>query len=303
MPFTTEIKNEICALNKTKTEYISELSAFVRNNNFDYRKEINLITENPKVARRLFCLFKDLYDINPNIIKDKFINLSKRRCYRIIIKEKLDIILSDLNVFDNNNYLDIPKNYLIESIDDKRAYLRGVFLATGSVSDPKKAKYHLELFIDKIEEANFVSKLLHLFDIDNKILRREKGYMLYVKKAEKIADFLRVIEANNAVLYFEDIRIYRDHKNMTNRLNNCEQANTDKIIESANKQLSDIDKLLKRYAFESLDEKIQEIIVYRRKYPDVSLSELSNIILLETGTVITKSGLNHRFRKIKEMIE
>lgn len=303
MPFTTEIKNEICALNKTKTEYISELSAFVRNNNFDYRKEINLITENPKVARRLFSLFKDLYDINPNIINDKFINLSKRRCYRIIIKEKLDIILGDLNVFDNNNYLDIPKNYLIESIDDKRAYLRGVFLATGSVSDPKKAKYHLELFIDKIEEADFVSKLLYFFDIDNKILRREKGYMLYVKKAEKIADFLRVIEANNAVLYFEDIRIYRDHKNMTNRLNNCEQANIDKIIESANKQLSDIDKLLKRYTFESLDEKIQEIIVYRRKYPDVSLNELSNIILLETGNVITKSGLNHRFRKIKEMIE
>ena len=125
--------------------------------------------------------------------------------------------------------------------------------------------------------------------------------MVYVKESEKIGDFLRLISANVALLYFEDIRIYRDHKNMTNRLNNCEQANVDKIVSSAQKQLNDIKKLEDVIGFDLLDEKLQEVIVYRKKYPDVSLNDLSIIMTEETNKTITKSGLNHRFRKIQEM--
>lgn len=138
------------------------------------------------------------------------------------------------------------------------------------------------------------------FDLNSKILTRDRGYMVYVKEAEKIGDFLRIIYASNAVLYFEDIRIYRDHKNMTNRLNNCEQANIDKIIETANTQVKDILYLKEKQAFELLDDKIKETAEYRLKYPEASLQELSEIITYETNITITKPGLNHRFRKIKE---
>ena len=127
--------------------------------------------------------------------------------------------------------------------------------------------------------------------------------MVYIKESEKISDFLRVIKAYNAVMYFEDIRIYRDHKNMTNRLNNCEQANTDKIFMTANKQIKDIERLYELDVVDMLDEKLREVIEYRMKYKESSLSELAAIISLETGVEISKSGLNHRFRKIKEILE
>lgn len=184
-----------------------------------------------------------------------------------------------------------------------RAYLRGSFLTKGSINDPKTSRYHLEYLIDEKEEAEFIQKLLNNFSLNSKILSREKGYMVYIKEAEKIGDFLRIISAFNAVLYYEDIRIYRDHKNMTNRLNNCEQANIDKIVETATKQLEDIRYLKENLGIELLDDKTKEIIDYREKYPEASLLELSEIISYETGKPITKSGLNHRFRKIRELAE
>ena len=111
------------------------------------------------------------------------------------------------------------------------------------------------------------------------------------------------MQAIQAVFYYEDIRIYRDHKNMTNRLNNCEQANVDKIIETAMNQLKDIKKIEDADAFDLLDEKTKEAAIYRKKYPETSLLELSEIISIETGNTITKSGLYHRFHKIKEFAQ
>ena len=126
--------------------------------------------------------------------------------------------------------------------------------------------------------------------------------MVYIKEAEKIGDFLRIIQASQAVLYYEDIRIYRDHKNMTNRLNNMEQANMDKVVETATKQIEDIEYLKESIGLDLLDDKTKEAIEYRLKYPESSLLELSEIISYETGKPITKSGLNHRFRKIRELV-
>ena len=125
--------------------------------------------------------------------------------------------------------------------------------------------------------------------------------MVYIKEAEKIGDFLRIIEANDAVMYYEDIRIYRDHKNMTNRLNNMEQANTEKIINSCNNQIEDIELIFDKLGKDSLDDKTLIAATYRIKYPESSLQELSEIMSLEIGKPITKSGLNHRMRKIKEI--
>ena len=125
--------------------------------------------------------------------------------------------------------------------------------------------------------------------------------MVYIKEAEKISDFLKIINAFQAVLYYENIRIIKEQKNNTNRLNNCEQANMDKIIETCNNQLKDIELIENEMGLDLLDDRVKEACLYRKKYPETSLTELSNIISLETGTNITKSGLNHRFRKIKEI--
>ena len=125
--------------------------------------------------------------------------------------------------------------------------------------------------------------------------------MVYIKEAEKISDFLKIISAFNAVLYYENIRIYKEQKNNTNRLNNCEQANMDKIIETCNNQLKDIELIEEKMGLDLLDDKTKEACLYRKKYPETSLTELSKIISMETNSNITKSGMNHRFRKIKEI--
>ena len=300
MSFSTDIKNEVTRLDSSKEELISELSAIVRNSAL-IDNGITIYIENNSVARRIFKLFKNVYDITPIItVRKKYFN--NGLSYILTVKNKKDLILEDLSIMKDGKYLNIPMDYIYSDDDLVRAYLRGLFLVTGSVNDPKTSKYHLEFLVDNNEYALFISKLLNNNGLNSKIIKREKKYMVYVKEAEKISDFLRVIKAYNGVMYFEDIRIYRDHKNMTNRLNNCEQANMDKIFLTANSQIKDIKKL-KEYDVEDLiDEKIKIVMDYRLKYPEASLSELSDIISRETGNVITKSGLNHRFRKIREMV-
>lgn len=302
MSFTTEIKNEICLNEFTNIESICMLSGFLRNNAEFYNNEIIILSENPKVVRKIFSLFKKLYDVNPVIVQGKGNNFNKKSYYNIFIEDKLDLILKDLMVLDDDGRrLDVPKDYFLDSEDLKRAYLRGAFLAKGSINDPKKSRYHLEFLVEKKEEAYFLLDILKFFDISSKVISREKGYMTYVKEAEKIGDFLRIVSANNAILYYEDIRIYRDHKNMTNRLNNCEQANVDKIINTSGKQLEDIYIIKEKLSLDDIDEKLRDVIIYREKYPEVSLAELSYIISKETGKTLTKSGLSHRFRKIREL--
>ena len=302
MSFTTEIKNEICLNNFSKLESICMLSGFLRNNAVINDKEIVILSENPKVIRKIFSLFKELYDINPVIYQGKSHNFNNKSYYNIFISEKIDLILKDLMIFDESGErLLVPYDYFLDSEDLKRAYLRGAFLARGSINDPKKSRYHLEFLVESIDEANFLKQLLLYFSINAKVISRDKGYMTYVKEAEKIGDFLRLINANQAILYYEDIRIYRDHKNMTNRLNNCEQANVDKIISASKKQLEDIALIKEKIGLDAVPDKIKEAIIYREKYPDVSLLELSNIISKETEKNLTKSGLSHRFRKIHEI--
>ena len=302
MSFTTNIKDEIIRKKNTKLESIAELSGFIRNNGYYDDIEINLVTENAAVAKRIYSLVKEIYDVTCQIETRKGNNFSKNNLYLITIDEKVSFILKDLSVIDDDgNYQEQIAPYIVDSEEEIRAYLRGCFLSKGSINDPKTSRYHLEFLIDNKEEAKFIQKLLDTFYLNSKILSREKGYMVYIKEAEKIGDFLRIINANQAVLYYEDIRIYRDHKNMTNRLNNCEQANIDKIIDTATKQLEDIDYIKNNLGIDLLDEKTQEAIKYREKYPEASLQELSEIITYETGKNITKSGLNHRFRKIKDL--
>ena len=303
MSYTQNIKNEIANNFYGTSESLSELSAIVNYSSIIYENYFVISTENLSVARRIYKLVKNLYHIDIDMDSDNINNLNKSRIIEIKIVQKNDLILKDLSIIkeDERNY--VPDNFIIDNDEDKHAYLRGAFLVCGSINDPKTSRYHLEFVISNKKGAYFLNDLLLELNFNSKVLKREKKYMVYIKESEKISDFIKLLNAYNNLFYFEDIRIYRDHKNMTNRLNNCEQANVEKIINSSNEQLKLIEKLKKVKDFDLLDDKIKEICIYREKYKDSSLSELAEIITYETGNKITKSGINHRFRKIKELLK
>ena len=301
MSFTTQVKNEICDKKLSSSEQLAFLSGYFRNNAHYTKEIINLYTENEKIKDKISSLMEELYDVNVTLEERSGLNFTKTSLFVLEITNKVDYILQDLCLLDKNfEVLTSPPNYLVGGNEEIRAYLMGVFLSQGSINDPNKS-YHLEFMIDESFEAVFVQKLLNLFDLNAKILERDKGFMLYIKEAEKISDFLRLIRTSNAVMQFESVRVIRSEKNSVNRLNNCEQANMNKVIQTANEHLEYIEVLKENMADQLLDDKTKEALEYRLKYPDASLSELSEIISVETGHKITKSGLNHRFRKIRDL--
>ena len=298
MSFTSIVKNELSKLELSKIEGITLLSAILKNNSIINNNTIKVTTENSSVARHIFNLVKEIYNITPRVTVRRGYNYKKNYIYILELKDKNDLIIKDLSLNKN-----IPDDYILDDDNLTRIYLRGVFISSGSVNDPKKSRYHLEFIVDNLEYAEFVKDKLNLYDLNSKVIKKDNKFMIYVKEAEKIGDFLRMINAISALLYYEDIRIYRDHKNMTNRLNNCEQANVDKIIETASKEVSDIEYLKNTDTFILLDDKEKIVAEYRLKYKEASLLELSEIISMETGNKITKSGLHHRFSKIKKLVE
>ena len=296
MSFTSEVKNEVSKLDSMALENITELSAICRNIGNINKDSLKITTENASVARRIFNLMKETYQVTCKTTVRRGYNFTKNYIYILEIHSKLKEIVEDLNLKNN-----IPEEYIYADESLKRAYIRGIFLSCGSINDPKKSRYHLEFLVDNLEYANFISDLLNEFYLNSKVIRRQNKYMIYMKEAEKIGDFLRILETKKALFYYEDMRIYRDHKNMTNRLNNCEQANVDKMISTATSQVNDILFLKEKCAFELLDEKVREVAEYRLKYKEASLLELSEIISLETEHKITKSGVYHRIDKIKQL--
>ena len=229
MSFTGEVKAEVCSLNTIETEKISELSAIIHNSDITLTS-IKVSSENNNIIRHVYSLIKELYNITPKVVVRRGYNYNKKYIYFLEINNNVFNILTDLGILNNNQILITPQDYIYDDDSLTRAYIKGVFLISGSINDPKKSRYHLEILVETEEYANFIKNLLNKYDLNSKVLKRDNKYMIYIKEAEKIGDFLRIINASKALLYYEDIRIYRDHKNMTNRLNNCEQANVDKII-------------------------------------------------------------------------
>ena len=296
MSFTSEVKEEVCTLKLDKADNISELSGII-GSSFD-GSNIRVVTESNGVARRIYSLIKDLFGIYPKITVRKGYNYNKKYLYIVEVLENKNKVLKNLGI---NEF--VPAEFIWADEGLARAYLRGVFLTSGSINDPKTARYHLEFNLNVLEYAEFIKKLLNSFNLNSKILHRENHYMVYVKGAEKIGDFLRMIGAMKAVLYFEDIRIYRDHKNMTNRLNNCEQANVDRAIETALNQVKDISFIIENGNLDVLSEKEKIAADYRLKYPEASLLELAEIISMETESKTSKSSLYYRFKKIGEVAD
>ena len=296
MSFTGTVKNEITTLKLTETAKIALISGFFRNNYQIINDSIAVSSESDSVINYL----KDLLDSYEEIsYKEEFLdnnNFSKNKLKALIIIKGNDFVKETFCIEN-----DVVPSYLVDLDDEIRGYLRGVFLSSGSINDPKTSRYHLEFLISEGDEAVFVQKLLNTYSLNVKLLSRDKGFMLYIKEADKISDFLKIIGCSKAVLYYEEIRVYRDAKNKTNRLNNCEQANMDRVLQTAMEQLNYIKVLEDNMGVELLDDKTKEALEFRKKYQEASLKELSEIISLETGKKITKSGLNHRFRKIREL--
>ena len=296
MSFTSKVKNEILYQNLNKAETISKFSAIIKNIG-TINDKIRISTENESLATFIYDTIQNNYNINPKVIVRRGYNFNKNYLYILEIDGNINYLIKDFGLEDK------IKDFLIDDYSLKRAYLSGVFLAVGSINDPKTARYHLEFIISDNEYANKLLELLNSFNLNSKILKRDNKSMIYIKEAEKIADFLRIISATKSLLYYEEIRIYRENKNLVNRLNNCEQANVDKTIMAASKQLKEIELIMNSDLYDNLDIKLKSLIDYRLKYPEVSLKELSEIMSKELETKITKSGLNHRFIKIKEIAD
>lgn len=293
MSFTTRIKDEVTKNLENDIETRIELLSYIKFNGEISNDKISLYIENASVARYIFKLIKKTYniDINLTIRSQKKFNI--KRIFILSIKEKTDIITKEL--VDLDNILNCTEEEMI-------SYLKGLFLCCGSINDPSTSKYHLEFIIRDKKEAEIIDKIMHILSFNSKIISRDKGFMVYLKSSEEISDFIKLLGANNSLFYYEDIRIYRDHKNMVNRLNNCEQANIEKSMKTCKDQLDNINYLKENDMINLLDDKIKLVIEYREKYPETTMNELANIISLETNVNITKSCINHYFRKIKDLV-
>ena len=292
--FTQTIKDEITKIENNKLESIAEVNGYLLLNSNIINNKIYLYIENNSVARRLFSLLKRIYNININLTIRTYKRFNIKTIYILEVNEKVDFILKDI---------DDMKNHILDYSDEERAaFLKGCFLANGSINDPSKSKYHLEIFVKDEELSNIINNIFHSFDLLSKVIKREKEYMIYIKSAEEISDFIKLLGAVNSLFYYEDIRIYRDHKNMVNRLNNCEQANVEKSMKTCQEQVDNINYLKEHDLIELLDEKVKLVADYRMKYPETTMQELADIISMETDYEITKSGINHHFRKIKDLV-
>lgn len=299
MSYTSRIKEEIIH-QENNNSYL--LTAFIKYSLRLQNNELTFTLENPAIARNIYNLILEEYNVRPRItirIQKRF---KTKQIYILSIKKDLDLILKKCNmrIKDNNIVNDIID---LKTIDEKKYYLKGTFLACGSISDPKTSGYHMEFVFSSRKSSDFISNIFHEFNINSKVIKRISKYMVYIKVAEEISDALKLFEVNNALFYFEDIRTKKEQINMVNRLNNCEQANQDKTIKTGIEQIKNIEYLKENDLLSLLDEKTILIMNYREKYPELSYQELSEVITLETGSKISKSGINHHFIKMRELIE
>lgn len=291
MTFTTRLKEEISKNDNNEIESRCILEAFLKYNS-QINEKVTLTLENASVTRFIYKMIKEILGIQPKIIVRIQKRFRVKQIYILEINEKLDYIKEIIEAFTN-----------LDSDEEKVAYLKGAFLGVGNVSNPKTSGYHLEFILNTEEDAKYIVKLLNHFKLNAKVIKRGYKFIAYIKMSESISDLIKMFRAINSLFEFEDTRIYRDHKNMVNRLNNCELANQEKTIKSGLNQLDDIKYLEDNDLMSLIDEKLQIIILYRKKYPEVSLQELADIISMETDYKVGKSGVNHHFRAIKKIKE
>ncbi|XQY91434.1 DNA-binding protein WhiA [Metabacillus sp. HB246100] len=305
MSFASETKKELTNIELKPCCLKAELSALIRMNgslSFSNRMLIlDIQTENAAIARRIYTLLKKQYDVAVELLVRKKMRLKKNNVYIVRLVEDARTILEDLDILDEGFtfYHNISEN-LVKKKCCKRSYIRGAFLAGGSVNNPETSSYHLEIFSLYKEHNDSLCVLMNTFDLNSKTLERKKGFITYLKEAEKITELLNIIGAHQALLRFEDVRIVRDMRNSVNRLVNCETANLNKTIGAAIRQVENIRFIDERIGLDALPDKLREIARLRVEYQDVTLKELGEMV--SSGT-ISKSGINHRLRKLDQIAE
>ena len=304
MSFARTVKEELVTLPVELEEQLAEYAAFLNlNTEFhieNKKKMLDFKTNNPTVAKRFLQLTRSLYQAETTLLTQQQVKLNKRQTIIVRIETKVDDIISEHGFLDNEIE---SQTLLTRSQESKRAFLRACFLSSGSVNHPKTAEYHLEIFSRNSDEIILIQSMMNAFDLNAKITKRRTGYIAYVKDAEGVSMFLQLIGAQNALFQFEDIRIKRDFNNSINRVMNCEIANEKKAIVAANNQIHDIHLITKYYPKDQLNEKLNQIIELRTEHPDMSLRELSELYEARFKEKLSKSGLNHRLKKIKELAE
>lgn len=305
MSFASEIKKELINIEADKCCYQAELAAIIRMNAElsigKHSLTLDVQTENVAIARRIYILIKETYNYKIEILVRKNMRLKKNNIYIVRLKEKVTELLSNL-------YLKTEEEYITQKIHPKsielncckRAYLRGAFLARGSINNPETSSYHLEIFNFDETHSQELLELVNYFGLNAREIKRRNGYIVYLKEAEKITELLNIIGAHNALFKFEDVRIVRDMRNSVNRLVNCETANMNKTISASVKQVENIKFIKEQLGLDSLPDRLKELAETRLEHPEVSLKEIGELV---PGATLSKSGVNHRFKRIEKLAD
>ncbi|WP_088188757.1 DNA-binding protein WhiA [Desulfosporosinus sp. FKA] len=305
MSFSAVTKEELARLSEKKVCCeLAELAALVRMDgtlqiSAHQQYTLNVITESAPVARKIYRLAKDVLKRPVDIVVRRKLRLRKNNSYMVRIYPRGTEDLQSLGLLneDGQIYHGISPD-LIKKRCDQRAYLRGAFLAGGSINNPE-GTYHLEIVSNDEEHAQALCQLVNCFKLGAKVSMRKHWYVVYIKESERIVEFLGFIGAHHALLEFENVRVLKDVRNQVNRLVNCETANLDKIVDAAVRQLENIQLIQNTIGLQALPPTLRGMAELRLEYTDASLKELGEMLQPKVG----KSGVNHRMRKIEELAE
>lgn len=302
MSFSTDVKEELCnQVSHAAHCKAAELGAILSiDGEIRYINDYRLLiikTENQACYRKLVKLFKLIFQIDISRQEDN--PLIGNDVYRIEIRDDNEIhrIFQTLKLSEGQGRLSVD-NILIERPCCKRAFLRGIFIAGGSVNNPEKA-YHLEIVLDSEEKAKQLLSIYGSFGIDAKYMVRKRYHVVYIKEGAAIVDILNIMEAHVSLMKMENIRIVKDLRNSINRQVNCDTANMNKTANAAVKQIEDISYIEKKKGLKYLPENLRQVAVLRKGEPELSLKDLGSRL----DPPIGKSGVNHRLRRISEIAD
>lgn len=305
MSFSLITKSELARVVENKRCCrLAELAALIKVNGVlkiseNRQVALNIITENAAVARKIFLLCKELFQVAADVIARRKLQLKKNNIYLISISgQTLDILRETGLLGEKGELLAGINKKMVRRDCCRRAYLRGIFLGSGSVSNPGNS-YHLELITNTKSYARDIYRLLQKLSLNPGLSVRKNGYALYLKEAEQIASCLSIMGAHTAVLNFENIRVYKEMRNQVNRLVNCETANLGKTINASLQQQKTIHFLASTIGLEKLPPLLRQLAEVRLAHPDASLRELGELV----EPKISKSGVKHRLRKLAEIAQ
>lgn len=265
--------------------------------------KVVLTTEHNAVARHYKTLIKAYFDVDPTVEIGRSQAINKGKVYLMTLgpEELSEQILREAGILmlrGGMNYIsDGIYEGLIKTKCCRKAYLRGLFLGTGTMSNPEKG-YQFEIVCDSEILAGDVKRLLNGFiDIHAKVVVRKGQYVVYIKAASQILDLLAIMGAHTQYFSFEDIRMKKELVNRANRIQNCDQANIDKTVMASEKQIADIRTATAHGGMKILPEKLREIALLRLEYPEASMTEIGAML----NPPLKKAGVNNRFARIAEL--